>query len=153
MFRAAAWVTTAMLGASVWYWRSSSMKSAIASVLWLPCLTDVVFAQNEIALLFDRARRGHSCEKEGEQGVHLDMAHAMAAVSKLIKDKKPNDRVLGICNAVYRNWWKWFAASCSCKLPPHAGRHLGAGRDAATGYRPIEQIQRRGRWEVPASVR
>ena len=85
--------------------------------------------------------------------MRLDTAHAMAAVSESIKNKKPKDRVFGISNSVYLKWWNWAAARCSCRLPPHPARHLGAARDAATGYRTIEQIQRRGRWKAIASVR
>ena len=36
--------------------------------------------------------------------------------------------------------------------PPHSGRHTGASRDLAEGYRTFEQVQRRGRWKVPGSV-
>ena len=38
-------------------------------------------------------------------------------------------------------------------VPVHSVRHTGPSNDVWTKYRTLEQIQKRGRWRMPASVR
>ena len=36
--------------------------------------------------------------------------------------------------------------------PPHSARHTGASRDLSEGYRSLEDVMKRGRWQALASV-
>ena len=63
-------------------------------------------------------------------------------------------KVFDISEEKYRRLWKETARRLGVAEPgpPHSARHTGASRDAATGYRTLAQIQRRGRWTSERSV-
>ena len=55
-------------------------------------------------------------------------------------------------NVYRREWARGMKALGIPAAPPHSARHTGASVDAATGYRTLLQIQRRGRWSSDRSV-
>ena len=69
------------------------------------------------------------------------------------KENAASDRVFKITRDSYAK-----ACSDAAKVlgvflgPPHSVRHSGPSHDAATGYRTLWQIQRRGRWTSERSV-
>ena len=86
------------------------------------------------------------------QGVRLDFPHSRAIVRQLAHGRDPKEKLFKVTPESFYRWWKWGCAQVGLRRPPHSCRHTGASRDAATGYRSLRQIQRRGRWLVERSV-
>jgi hypothetical protein len=114
----------------------------------------------EVALKLGVAERGESTKTGPRQGVRIDWPGTAELLKKQIKGKSPSARLFNSNATTYRRAWQesvalvktWKGCAGFEVGPPHSVRHTGASRDAATGYRSLWQIQRRGRWQSEKSV-
>ena len=77
-------------------------------------------------------------------------------LKSMTRGKAPSDKVFSITGHEYRYWWSWASKKVSGDKhfagPPHSARHTGASRDLSEGYRSLEDVMKRGRWQALASV-
>ena len=119
--------------------------------------TDVVILEEKGArqavVRLGAAERGESAKTGMRQGVRVDSPHVIDMLVQRKAKCQPNDLLSGLTKARFVT--AWHAAGLSLKFdlgPPHSLRHSGPSHDAATGYRTMWQIQRRGRWASERSV-
>ena len=107
----------------------------------------------EVSLKLGFAERGESAKTGVRQGVRVDSPYLATMLADRKKENAASDRVFKITRDSYAK-----ACSDAAKVlgvflgPPHSVRHSGPSHDAATGYRTLWQIQRRGRWASERSV-
>ena len=124
------------------------------------CGEDVVFHGSDVVLRLGRSDRGESVKTGRNQGVRIDRQYVKDILQRRVaalKKRHPNDwqkkKVCPITKARYRTLWERAGRAVGVNPgPPHGARHTGASLDAATGYRTMLQIQRRGRWTADRSV-
>ena len=122
-------------------------------------IEDVIFVTNhdgitEGTLRLGVAERSESTKTGMRQGVRVDSPYVLHILKRLCASGKPSDKLLDTNASRYRAAWQKAASSLGVDFigPPHTVRHSGPSHDAATGYRTIWQIQRRGRWSSERSV-
>ena len=117
---------------------------------------DYTIGKNEVAIHLGVGNRGESTKTGRFQGVRVDGPYVQDILLRRLQHLGPADLVFPISATKYQVWWKWAAQQVggpAAESTPHAARHTMASRDVATGYRTIEQIARRGRWQSEKSVR
>jgi len=123
--------------------------------LGLQC-RDVVFSGTTVAILLGIGSRGESTKTGRDQGVVFDAPICFDILQCMTKGKSPSDRVFSITGHEYRYWWSWASKKVTGDKhfagPPHSARHTGASRDLSEGYRSLEDVMKRGRWQALASV-
>ena len=107
-----------------------------------------------VSLRLGVPERGESTNTGIRQGVIIDWPCVADMLARRRSSIKGSDKVFGISVDRYRRT----IARASVRLgladlgPAHSVRHSGPSHDAATAYRTIWQIQRRGRWASEKSV-
>ena len=115
---------------------------------------DIIFAGDEVAVLIRYAKTGP------RQGVRVDWPGTAELLRRRVQLHKGSGPLFRTTAHAYGLAWSSAVAKLrrlpGCEAlevgPPHSVRHSGPARDAATGYRSIWQIQRRGRWQSESSV-
>ena len=115
------------------------------------CDVSEVVETGEMAIHIRYAKTGPN------QGVRLDWSGTALMVRRRRACRKNDDLLFDLSQRKYQGSWLQAVARLQ-KLapglkvgPPHSVRHSGPSRDAASGYRTIWQIQRRGRWRSESS--
>lgn len=119
---------------------------------------DIIFVTNsdgssEASLRLGVAERGESTKTGTRQGVRVDTPYVFDMLRRRTFGRKKSELLFNTNAARYRSAWDAAARKLGVQVgPPHSVRHSGPSNDAATGYRTIWQIQRRGRWASERSV-
>ena len=107
----------------------------------------------EVTLRLGVAERGESTKTGMRQGVRVDSPHMANMLARRKAACAHSERIFKISRASYSKAWSDAGTLLGTPLgPPHSVRHSGPAHDAATGYRTLWQIQRRGRWSSERSV-
>ncbi|CAK0885370.1 unnamed protein product [Prorocentrum cordatum] len=97
--------------------------------------------------------RGERTKTGMRQGVLIDRAHVADMLVRRKAERAPADGVFACSVDAYRRALRWACDDVGVeRFPPHVARHSGPSHDAATGYRTVWAIQRRGRWASEKSV-
>ena len=99
------------------------------------------------------AERAESTKTGMRQGVRIDSPYVLNLLQQRCRGKKPSEKIFESSASRYRHSWHAAVKKLGLPIgPPHSARHSGPSHDAATGYRTMWQIQRRGRWSSERSV-
>ena len=100
------------------------------------------------------AERNETTKTGMRQGVRLDSPYVIKLMNNRGATLKNGDKFFGNSSpAKFRTAWAAAAKQLQVTIGPvHSIRHSGPSHDAATGYRTMWQIQRRGRWSSERSV-
>jgi hypothetical protein len=106
-----------------------------------------------VALQFGVSARGERAKTGTDQGVIVDYDFVQQLLIKRKALRADDQRLFSISRATFHEWYYKAAQELQVELPPpHSLRHAGPSRDAYTKYRPLAEIQKRGRWEAASSV-
>ena len=97
--------------------------------------------------------RAETTKTGRRQGVIVDYPDVADMLVARKARRKPQDPVFDTTTHKYRAAIRKVATALGIDIgPPHSVRHSGPSEDAASGYRTIWAIQRRGRWASEKSV-
>jgi hypothetical protein len=121
------------------------------------CAEDVIILRErgavEATLRLGVAERGESAKTGMRQGVRVDSPHVVAMLVRRKANLAPGERLFKLSKPAFVKAWVSAGDKLGIDLgPPHSIRHSGPAHDAATAYRTMWQIQRRGRWASERSV-
>ena len=117
---------------------------------------DVIDGEDDVGLLFGRAKRGESSKTGRGQGVVMDEPWTKEILRRRAQECGARGRIFNITADVYRQWWYKAAEAVVGSReevgPPHTARHTGPSCDLSTKFRTLDEIMKRGRWKAINSV-
>ena len=106
-----------------------------------------------VAILLGVPERGESTKTGTRQGVRPDRPGVAASLLRYKSKTKPGQKLFSLTSAQFDFCWRNAATALSYDIgPPHTLRHVGPSADAASGYRGLDKIKVRGRWQAKTSV-
>ena len=115
---------------------------------------DIIVDDDRVGFLLGVGERGERTKTGRHQGVLLD-APALKEQWRQRKQKRaPDAPAFEITADALRKAWRQAKKDAQLEWvgPLHGLRHAGASRDIEEGTRTLEQVRRRGRWQLLSSV-
>ncbi|CAK0800111.1 unnamed protein product, partial [Prorocentrum cordatum] len=111
--------------------------------------------QNWVVWLFPEAGVARSKVGSADDTIPCDSGRCpwMCHIFKALKDRQSSRPLLDLSYPQFLCLFRRAATNIGVDVVPYQGRHSGASLDRATGRRPLEEVQKRGRWAAMSSVK